>query len=581
MTAMTATLATPATSAKRRRLNPNVVSDTQLAFREFLRDNFFGQPEATALLEKAYANYLNPLRDKTKPIGFLVFAGESRTGKTEGARMIPAFVHKNRFALLKINCSEYMDKHSLWNLKGSPRGHISNQVSTDEKYTNVPKDQKHGYAEFMNHNLEWSKQGSDEPITVVLLDEWDKACYDFNLILLQAMDDGQITLGSGEVVDFRNTLFIAACNSGMEEVEREESGGIGFNARDRKLGHKEVTSVVERVIKGKTPPEFRNRLKELGGIAVFQSLTSEMMKMVVRRDFKALQELITASGYFFGLNVTEAAVDEILRRALLNNGNLSNVKALITSEIQIPLGIEATKRTIKPGDSVTVDVELPEGVVEDAAKPVNKLFFLEVGDPMGTLGGASVGGLGENPVATPGNTASPADAEMTEEDRRMVAALFAVPGSNLLGARSLPMLIMALDGGMQKPSMGFPLADQLNSLGLMPRTPSSFTDLHNLTLLANMSLVKSQVELYPELARGYILEVKQDKSFMTLVDQAREAVYELVTLLGVRILNTRMHHEAPYKFVMEVAAHPQAMMLAHNRFPHLVIRPKVDVTPAE
>jgi hypothetical protein len=380
------------TLPKGRRLNPSKLSDTQIAFDEFLDANFFGQPEARKLLRMAYANYLNPLRDKNKPIAFLVFAGESRTGKTHGARMIPQYVHGNPAALLKINCSEYMDKHSLWNLKGSPRGHISNQVTTDEKYQNVPKDQKHGYAELMNHNLEWSKKGSEAPLSIVLLDEWDKACFDFNLLMLQAMDDGQITLGSGEVVDFRNTIFIAACNSGMQEVEREEQGGIGFNQRDRKLNHKEVSNIVERVIKENTPPEFRNRLKELGGTAVFESLTPAMMKDIVRRDFKGLQDFITASGYFFTLSVTDDAVDEVLRQAMANGGNLSNVKSLITTKIQIPLGTEATKKEIKQGDTVTISVELPSGKSEvdgDPAKPVDKLFVIDVSDPIGLIGGVT------------------------------------------------------------------------------------------------------------------------------------------------------------------------------------------------
>ena len=561
---------------RRRRLDPSVLSDAEVAFDEFLDANFFGQPEARSLLRKAYASYLNPLRDKTKPIAFLVFAGESRTGKTEGARMIPAFVHKNRFALLKINCSEYMDKHSLWNLKGSPRGHISNQVTTDEKYHLVPKDEKHGYAEFMNHNLEWSKQGSDVPLSVVLLDEWDKACFEFNQLLLQAMDDGQITLGSGEVVDFRNTIFVAACNSGMEEVERAESGGIGFTATESKLSHAEVSKVVDRVIKERTPPEFRNRLKELGGIAVFQSLTAEMMKLVVRRDFKDIQELINASGYFFSLSVTEAAIDEILRQALAGKGNLSNVKSLITKEIQIPLGIEATKRTIKPGDSVIVDVEYPVGAV--TAETVgsdgvgNKIFFFEIGDALGQP--TTVSGF-ESLLRSPAEAAAsptPSDEDLTDEDRQMLASLFSIGNSNLVGARSMSMLLMAVEGGVQRESLGFGFADQLNKLGLMPKTPAAFTDLHNLTLLSAMSLIKSHVELYPELARSYTLEVKQDKSFMTLVRDSQEIVSELVTLLGVRIKDTKMHHESPYTYTMEVEALPQAILMARTRFPKLGIK---------
>ncbi len=551
----------------RRRLNPLVLSDAEMAFDEFLDANFFGQPEARLLLRKAYASYLNPLRDKTKPIAFLVFAGESRTGKTEGARMIPAFVHKNRFALLKINCSEYMDKHSLWNLKGSPRGHISNQVTTDEKYHLVPKDEKHGYAELMNHNLEWSKQGSDAPLSVVLLDEWDKACFEFNQLLLQAMDDGQITLGSGEVVDFRNTIFVAACNA--------EAGGIGFTATESKLSHAEVSKVVDRVIKERTPPEFRNRLKELGGIAVFQSLTAEMMKLVVRHDFKAIQELINASGYFFSLSVTDAAIDEVLRRGLVGKGNLSNVKSLITKEVQIPLGIEAAKRTIKPGDLVIVDVEFPEGAETaeaGGAGSIDKTIFFEIGDPVGMP--TTVSGF-ESLLKSPAESAaspSPTDEDLTDEDRQMLASLFSIGNSNLVGARSMSMLLMAVENGVQRESLGFGFADQLNKLGLMPKTPAAFTDLHNLTLLSAMALIKSQSELYPELARSYTLEVKQNKSFMTLVRDSQEIVSELVTLLGVRVKETKMHHESPYTFTMEVEALPQAILMARTRFPKLGIK---------
>jgi hypothetical protein len=359
----------------------------------------------------------------------------------------------------------------------------------------------------------------------------------------------------------------------MEEVERAESGGIGFTATESKLSHAEVSKVVDRVIKERTPPEFRNRLKELGGIAVFQSLTAEMMKLVVRRDFKDIQALINASGYFFSLSVTEAAIDEALRQALAGKGNLSNVKSLITKEIQIPLGIEATKLTIKPGDSVIVDVEFPQGAETVGANSVvDKVFFFEIGDALGQP--TTVSGF-ESLLRSPAEAASSptlSDEDLTDEDRQMLASLFSIGNSNLVGARSMSMLLMAVEGGVQRESLGFGFADQLNKLGLMPKTPAAFTDLHNLTLLSAMSLIKSQVELYPELARSYTLEVKQDKSFMTLVRDSQEIVSELVTLLGVRIKDTKMHHDSPYTYTMEVEALPQAILMARTRFPKLVIK---------
>jgi hypothetical protein len=182
------------------------------------------------------------------------------------------------------------------------------------------------------------------------------------------------------------------------------------------------------VIKEKTPPEIRNPLKELGGTPVFQPRTEAMMKKVVTRDSKALQEFITASGYFFTLDVTSAAIDEVLRQALSNGGNLSNVKSLITTEIQIPLGIEATKKSIKKGDNVTVGVEYPEGTAPaaDSTAVVNKRFFLEVSDPIGLLAGLSptetpvestdTSGK-DGPAETAAATAPPAEAKVEGEGK--------------------------------------------------------------------------------------------------------------------------------------------------------------------
>jgi hypothetical protein len=552
---MNATMITAPAAAKRRRLNPRSLSDAQIAFAEYVDANLFGQDAGKDLLKQAYTNFLNPLRDKKKPIGFMILAGESRSGKTETARLIPRFVHGNDEALLKINCSEYMDKYKLSNLTGSPRGYIGNQTAGDDKYDKVPVDKKHGYAEFMNHNLIWSRKGSEVPITVVLLDEWEKACYELNLLLLQIMDDGFMTLGSGEVVDFRNCLFIATTNIGMGEVENEEKGGIGFNARAKKLDGGEVEKIVLEQIRKSTPPEFRNRVKELGGIAMYTRLDTPQMRLVLDRDVQQLQNEISAAGYHFVISVTDAAKDEMLRLALENNGNLSNLKNVITTHLRANLGTEAIKRAIKPGDYVIVDVEANP----DAANTL--MFVFDLGDALGLDlgGGSSSSGEAKSSVTTDG---APAD--------DVEPAVYQI--GSLLGLRSPGVFMVAMGKGV-KNGTGFLLADQLASVGLMPQLPAVFTDVHNMTMLNKAAALKAEAKSYPALMCEYVIELKEEEHYLALAERANTVVQELTNLLGVEVLQTNFVHNKPYVFTALVKALPASMGYAQIRFDKMVIRP--------
>lgn len=587
------TASAPSSSKKGRRLNPSVLSDAQLAFNEFVDANIFGQADGRRLIKQAYTNYLNPLRDRTKPIAFIVLAGESRSGKTETARLIPRFVHKNPEALLKINCSEYLDKYHLSNLIGSPRGYISNQTVGDEKYQNVPATSKHGYAEFMNHNLEWSKKGSDAPLTVVLLDEWEKACYEMNLLLLQIMDDGFLTLGSGEIVDFRNTIFVATTNIGMREVEEEQKGGIGFNARSKVLSHGEVSSTVMEEIRKRTPPEFRNRVKELGGVAVYERLTPAQMRLVLDRDLMALQAKIHEAGLSFSVGLSVAAKDELMRLALSNSGaipmvlkdgrkvtnliglteeekdialnsaaveggNLSNLKGLISTLVTAPLGTEAIKGAIRAGEYVFVDVVLAEGSTVPS-------FDFEAQDPLGgTLFGAGLADATTSVGAGDGGKTAISGAD--EEEDGIDPSLYEV--GQLLGVRPGRVMLVALGHRAAAPGAGtgFLLADQLASLGLMPKLPGVFTDIHNMTMLTNAAAIKSKVERFPELARSYVIELKDGASGLNLSSRASELVHELTEYLGVVVEESRMTHSKPYTFTMKVKGLPEAIQFCLLRF---------------
>jgi hypothetical protein len=562
---MNATLAAHKSDAsvvsKRRRLNPKSAGDIQLAFDEFLDANLFGQDAGKALLRQAYINYRNPLRDKKKPIGFLILAGESRSGKTETARLIPRFVHGDDEAMLKINCSEYMDKYKLANLIGSPRGYIGNQIAGKEEYDKVPEDKKHGYAEFTNHNLRWARKGSSEPITVVLLDEWEKACYEMNLLLLQIMDDGFLTNGAGEQVDFRNCLFVATTNIGMEEVENQEKGGIGFSSVGKRLSALEIENIINEQIRKRTPPEFRNRVKELGGIAIYKRLDEAQMHLVLDRDLYMLQKSIYDTGYHFTLQVSDAAKAELLRLALVNNGNLSNLKSVFNTHLRSVLGVETIKGSIKRGDLVIVDVE-PSAEIADELS-----FFFELGEPLEDAVFSYEEGNGAH--STYSGTAASVDDKAAGEES-IEASLYQL--GSLLGLNSRKMVVVALGQKAIDGKSGYLLADQLASLGLMPQLSSVFTDLHNLTMQNAAASLKAQAERFPELMAEFIIELKEEHSHLRLAERSHEVVQELTNFLGVEFLQTNLVHKKPYIFSARIKALPASLAYAKLRFKELVIR---------
>ncbi|MBK7750740.1 MAG: ATP-dependent Clp protease ATP-binding subunit [Candidatus Obscuribacter sp.] len=534
----------------RRRLNPSVASEPTLRCRAFLDANLYGQQAGKDLLTYAYANAFNPLRDRTKPIAFIINAGKSRTGKTHSVELLAELVHGNPKAYQRIDMAEYMDKYSISNLKGSGRGYINNQSARDDGYK-VSADQKHDYAEFTNHNLEYFKRGSDVPVSIVLLDELDKACAEVFLILLGIMDHGKLTLGNGEVVDFTNTIFVCACNLGMADVEREEVGGIGFSARGKKLNGNEVKDVVLKALRDKAPPEFRNRVNELGGIAIYEELTRDQMESVVVREVSELQKRINGTRMHFTVEVLEAARKLILDKALANEGNLANVKSVLRKEIENALGNETTKREIRSGDTAIVDVE--DGVF---------VFDVEPAAERASMPHSSF--LSAVPTGKPAGDA--ADSTPVDE---VDASVFEMGA--LLGLKSNVFVLMRK---APERKTGELVVDQLMALGMMPTVPDVFTSLHSFTMVERMGELRFKAERFPELRAAYTIELTNDKHYQQLNTDSQEMVQEITRLLGVEIMDSHMTHKAPFKFVINVQALPESIQLIKMRFPKLVIKPR-------
>ncbi len=222
---------------------------------EILRQRVVGQDDAIAAVAKAIRRSRLGVTSPNRPIGSFIFLGPSGVGKTEVARQLAGFLFQDPRRLVRFDMSEYMEKHTVSRLIGSPPGYV-------------------GFEE----GGQLSEQVRRSPYSVVLLDEIEKAHPDIYNLLLQVLEDGRLTDNYGNVIDFTNTLIIMTSNlGGRELVERE---GVGFSSFDPPtLESKKVRELVDRELRRHFPPEFINRLDE---VIVFDALGDDSMLEVAR-----------------------------------------------------------------------------------------------------------------------------------------------------------------------------------------------------------------------------------------------------------------------------------------------------------
>jgi ATP-dependent Clp protease ATP-binding subunit ClpC len=233
-----------------------------------LHERVVGQDEAVASIAKAIRRSRAGLKDPKRPAGSFIFLGPSGVGKTELSKALAEFLFSSEDALISFDMSEYMEKHSVSRLVGSPPGYV-------------------GYDE----GGQLTKAVRQRPYSVVLFDEIEKAHPDVFNILLQILEEGRLTDGQGRKVDFRNAIIIMTSNVGAREIA--QGTPIGFGAADSKTGlsDKEINSRVMSELKKLFRPEFLNRIDE---IIVFKSLTKEQIAKIVELMVSDLRDrLIT------------------------------------------------------------------------------------------------------------------------------------------------------------------------------------------------------------------------------------------------------------------------------------------------
>ena len=310
------------------RLTENEASRLQ-KLESVLQKRVVGQEEAVAAVSKAVRRGRVGLKDPKRPIGSFLFLGPTGVGKTEVSKALAEAVFGKEDAMIRIDMSEYMEKHSVSKLIGSPPGYVGHEDGG-----------------------QLSEKVRRNPFSVVLFDEIEKAHPDVFNVLLQVLDEGHITDSQGRKVDFKNTIIIMTSNAGAKAIIEPKRLGFG-NKEDEKEDHKKMKDSVMEEVKRIFKPEFLNRIDET---IVFRALNKEDMKQIVTIMVKELQKRCKDQ-LNIELNVTSAAKVYIVDQSFDRKYGARPLKRKIQDEIEDRLSEEIIKGAIKSGDKVTVSVK--------------------------------------------------------------------------------------------------------------------------------------------------------------------------------------------------------------------------------
>ncbi|HMJ22331.1 MAG TPA: AAA family ATPase, partial [Terriglobales bacterium] len=284
-----------------------------------LRQRVVGQDAALEHVANAIRRSRAGLSDPKRPIGSFIFLGPTGVGKTELARALAEFLFDDEHAMVRIDMSEYMEKHAVSRLIGAPPGYV-------------------GYEE----GGQLTEQVRRRPYAVVLFDEIEKAHPDVFNVLLQMMDDGRLTDGRGRTVDFRNTVIIMTSNIGSAFLQAE-----GLRAEKE---FEEASKQVLNALHGHFKPEFLNRVDD---IIVFRPLGKEQLVKIIELRLEDVRRLLADRK--ISLELTEAAKDLLFTAGFDPNFGARPLKRAIQKLVQDPLAMKILDGEVLHGDHLVVD----------------------------------------------------------------------------------------------------------------------------------------------------------------------------------------------------------------------------------
>ena len=291
-----------------------------------LHKRVIGQEEAVHAVSQAVKRGRVGLKDPNRPIGSFLFLGPTGVGKTELSKALAQAVFGSEQAMIRVDMSEYMEKHSVSKLIGSPPGYV-------------------GYDE----GGQLSEKVRRNPYSVILFDEIEKAHTDVFNILLQVLDDGHITDAHGRKVDFKQTIIIMTSNAGAQAIVEPKQLGF-ISTKDEKKDYEKMKSGVMEEVRRLFKPEFLNRIDE---IMVFHTLNKEEIRKIVTLLLKSLEERCMEQ-MDIRLNVTNSAVDYLAEAGFDAKYGARPLRRAIQSKIEDRLANELLEGKIKRGDQVQV-----------------------------------------------------------------------------------------------------------------------------------------------------------------------------------------------------------------------------------
>lgn len=310
---------------------------------EDLKGAVIGQDEAIVKVVKAIQRNRVGLKDPKKPIGTFIFLGPTGVGKTELARSLAKHMFDSEDALIRIDMSEYMEKFTVSRLIGAPPGYV-------------------GYEE----GGQLTERVRRKPYSVILLDEIEKAHPDIYNILLQVLDDGQLTDGLGRKVDFKNTMIIMTSNIGARQL-KDFGDGVGFATAARQAQEDENNkAIIEKALKRTFSPEFLNRIDD---VIMFNSLSKENIFEIISILMKGVMKRLQNLG--FSLELTEEAKEFLADKGYDSQFGARPLHRAIQKYIEDPLAEEILNMSIKEGDVLEASVD----------KEANKLIFKKKDSP--------------------------------------------------------------------------------------------------------------------------------------------------------------------------------------------------------
>ena len=312
-----------------------------------LKKRVIGQDEAVKRISDVIRRSRAGISDPNRPIGSFIFLGPTGVGKTELTKTLAQFMFNDDRALIRVDMSEYMERHSTSKLIGSPPGYVG-------------YDEAGQLTESIRHR----------PYSVVLFDEIEKAHPEVFNILLQVLDEGRLTDGKGRVVNFKNAIIILTSNIGSQFIEKMES--IGFSNNSNKQDYSQTKEKVLEALKDYFRPEFLNRLDET---IVFDILSEEAIREIVNLRIKVVKDRLTAKEIKF--EISDSALSYLTKEGYNPHYGARPLNRLIQNKILNPVASFIISNEVRKGDTIVVSVKNNELVIETKKGKIKSNFIVK------------------------------------------------------------------------------------------------------------------------------------------------------------------------------------------------------------